>query len=265
MTHSIPENLGFKAGSRVLITAAASGIGLVIAETFAAAGAKIHICDINDDALAACQEKHSDWGISKCDVSKEDQVAALFDDAGKHLGGLDILINNAGIAGPTSGIAEMSSDDWRQTIDINLNSQFYCTKNALPMLRRSDNASIICLSSVAGRFGYPLRTPYSSTKWAVVGLVKSLAMELGPEGIRVNAILPGMVEGDRIEAVVSAKAKETGKSYDDIEQLYLGKISLRKMVSAQDIANQALFLCSPMGANISGQPISVCGNVESLT
>jgi len=264
MTHSIPENLGFKAGSRVLVTAAASGIGLVIAETFAAAGAKIQICDISDEAIAACKAKHSDWGISKCDVSNEDQVSGLFDDVRKNLGGLDILINNAGIAGPTIGIAEMSSDDWRQTIDINLNSQFYCTKNALPMLRQSDNASIICLSSVAGRFGYPLRTPYSSTKWAVVGLVKSLAMELGPEGIRVNAILPGMVEGDRIKAVVAAKAKETGKSYEDIEQLYLEKISLRKMVSAQDIANQALFLCSPMGANISGQPISVCANVESL-
>lgn len=257
-------SLGLKPGSKVLITAAASGIGLAIAETFASAGAKVHVCDIADDALASCRKQHPDWGISKCDVSDESQVDTLFTEADKHLGGLDILINNAGIAGPTCGIGEMSSEDWRRTIDVNLNSHFYCTSRAVPLLKKSDNASIVCLSSVAGRLGYPLRSPYAATKWAIVGLIKSLAMELGPDGIRVNAILPGMVAGERIEAVVAAKAEQNGVPYEVVEEQYLSKISLRKMVSAQDIANQALFLCSPLGANISGQPISVCANVESL-
>ena len=175
-----------------------------------------------------------------------------------------MLINNAGIAGPTCGIDEMSGDDWRHTVNVNLNSHFYCTKQAVPLLRQSDNASIICLSSVAGRLGYPLRTPYASTKWAIVGLVKSLAMELGREGIRVNAILPGIVEGERIQNVISAKAEQRGVSYAELEAEFLERVSLRKMVTAQDVANQALFLCSPLGASISGQPISVCGNIESL-
>ena len=188
----------------------------------------------------------------------------LFEDVSRQMGGLDVLINNAGIAGQTGSIEELSSDKWHQTIDINLNGQFYCARLAVPMLKQSDNASIICLSSVAGRLGYAYRTPYAVTKWAIVGLIKSLAIELGPQGIRVNALLPGIVEGPRIEQVISARAKTMGVPYEEMEQEYINKISLRKMVTAQDVANQALFLCSPLGAKISGQPISICGNVEYL-
>jgi NAD(P)-dependent dehydrogenase (short-subunit alcohol dehydrogenase family) len=174
------------------------------------------------------------------------------------------LVNNAGIAGPTGGIDELSCEDWRHTIDVNLNGQFYCSRLAVPMLKQSDNASIICLSSVAGRLGYAYRTPYAATKWAIIGLIKSLAIELGPHDIRVNALLPGIVEGPRIEQVISARAETVGVSYEAMEEEYIGKISLRKMTTAKDVANQALFLCSPLGANISGQPISICGNVEYL-
>ena len=132
------------------------------------------------------------------------------------------------------------------------------------MLKQSDNASIICLSSVAGRLGYAFRTPYSVTKWAIIGLVKSLAIELGPDGIRVNALLPGIVEGPRIEQVIAARAAAVGVTHEEMKREYINKVSLRKMVSAQDIANQALYLCSSLGASISGQAISICGNVEYL-
>ena len=251
-------------GLRVLVTAGASGIGLAIAETFAREGAQLHVCDISEEALSKCSATHPDWGTSLCDVSTEAQVAQLFEDVSSKMGGLDVLVNNAGIAGPTGNIEELSSSDWHQTININLNAQFYCARLAVPLLKQSDNASIICLSSVAGRLGYAYRTPYAVTKWAIIGLIKSLAIELGPDGIRVNALLPGIVEGPRIETVIAARAEAVGVSHEEMTQKYINKVSLRKMVTAPDVANQALFLCSSLGANISGQPISICGNVEYL-
>lgn len=256
--------MGLDAGLRVLVTAGCSGIGRVIAETFAAAGADVHVCDISEKAVNDCSATLPDWGVSQCDVSDEKQVAQLFEDVKSNFGGLDVLVNNAGVAGPTGGIDELSTDEWRNTVDVNLNGQFYCSRLAVPLLKQSSNASIICISSVAGRLGYAYRTPYAATKWAIIGLVKSLAIELGPEGIRVNALLPGIVEGPRIESVISDRAQTLGISYEDMEKQYIDKISLRRMVTAQDVANQAIFLCSPLGKNISGQAISICGNVEVL-
>jgi len=251
-------------GLRVLVTAGASGIGLAIAEAMAREGARLHVCDISEQALTACSAAHPDWGTSLCDVSQESQVSTLFEDVANKLGGLDVLVNNAGIAGPTGGIDSLSSDDWNQTIDVNLNAQFYCTRLAVPMLKQSENPSIICISSVAGRLGYAYRTPYAVTKWAIIGLVKSLAIELGPDGIRVNALLPGIVEGPRIEQVIAARAAAVGVTHEEMTEEYINKVSLRKMVTAEDVANQALFLCSSLGASISGQAISICGNVEYL-
>ena len=249
---------------RVLVTAGASGIGRVIAESFAKSGALLHICDIADAALNEVKTSNPDWGVSRCDVSDENQVIRLFEEAETSLGGLDVLINNAGIAGPTAGVEHISAADWRRTVDINLNGQFFCANRAVPLLKQSKNASIICISSVAGRLGYAYRTPYAATKWAIIGFTKSLAIELGPSGIRVNALLPGIVAGPRIEQVISDRAQTLGVAYGDMEQEYIDKISLRRMVTAQDVANQAFFLCSPGGLNISGQSISICGNVEAL-
>lgn len=251
-------------GLKVLVTAAASGIGYAIAEALSAAGAEIHICDISEEAFSSAAQEHPDWGMTHCDVADEDQVRLLFDEVREGLGGLDVLINNAGIGGPTGGIEEISPEEWRRTIDVNLNGHFYCTHLAVPLLRKSDRASIIFISSVAGRLGFAYRTPYAASKWALIGLMKSLASELGPDGIRVNAILPGIVAGPRIERVIAARAKVVGVSHEEMERQNLEKVSLRKMVTAQEIAHQALFLCSPLGAKISGQPISVCGNVEAL-
>ena len=251
-------------GLRVFVSAGASGIGRTIADAFADCGAKLWVCDVSETALAAVQAEHPEYHVSRCDVADEPGVAALFADIHTTWGGLDVLVNNAGIAGPTSAVENIPPDEWRRTVDVNLNGQFYCAHHGVDLLRTSDQASMICISSVAGRLGYARRTPYAATKWAVIGLMKSLAIELGPEGIRVNAILPGFVEGPRFQGVISARAESLGKTYAEVEQNYLKKTSLRRMVTEEDVANTALYLCSPLGRNISGQALSVCGNVETL-
>ena len=251
-------------GMRVLVTAGASGIGRAFAETFSTAGARVFICDIDRAALEAFRSARPEIGTGIADVADARQVEGLFDAASSFLGGLDVLINNAGIAGPTGRVEDISIADWDRTIAIDLSGMFYCTRLAVPLLKAAGGGSIINLSSVAGRLGFPLRTPYSAAKWAVVGFTKSLAMELGPDNIRVNAIQPGVVEGDRIERVISAKAKALGESPDEIRRSMLSKVSLRRTVSPNDIANMALFLATDAGRNISGQALSVCGNVEAL-
>ncbi|SAL03275.1 SDR family oxidoreductase [Caballeronia ptereochthonis] len=258
------------AGLRVLVTGGASGIGLVIARAFIDAGARVHVCDASPeaiDALAKAEENTECNPITStlADVSDKDAVERVFADVQSELGGLDVLVNNAGIAGPTGGIEEIDVKEWEQTIDVNLNAQFYFARRAVPLLREAQGGgTIIALSSVAGRLGYAFRTPYAATKWAVVGMTKSLAIELGPSNIRVNAIQPGIVKGPRIERVISARAQQLNLSYEEMEKQYLAKVSLRRMTTPEEVAATALFLCSPAGSGISGQAISVCGNVEVL-
>jgi NAD(P)-dependent dehydrogenase (short-subunit alcohol dehydrogenase family) len=244
-----------EAGLRVLVTAGASGIGRAIADAFADNGARVHLCDIAEDLLEACKAERPDYGAT---------VDRLFDDARATLGGLDVLVNNAGIAGPTAGVEDIDPADWRRTVEVNLNGQFYCARRAVPLLKQAEAGAMINISSVAGRLGFAQRTPYAATKWAVVGFTQSLAKELGPDGVRVNAILPGVVEGARIDRVIAARAEVEGIGLEEAKRDMLSRVSLRRMVSAQDIAAMALYLCSPMGRNISGQALSVCGNVETL-
>ena len=251
-------------GLRVLVTAGAAGIGKAFAEVFADAGAKVFICDVDAAALDALRSARPAIGARLADVADPSAVDALFDEVAGFLGGLDVLINNAGIAGPTAPVEDIAIEDWDRTIAVDLNGMFYCTRRAVPLLKAAGGGSIINLSSVAGRLGYPLRSAYSAAKWAVVGFTKSLAIELGPSNIRVNAIQPGIVEGERIERVISAKAQALGLSYDTYKDQLLSKVSLRRMVSPQEIAETALFLAAGGGRNISGQALSVCGNVESL-
>ena len=248
----------------MLVTAGAAGIGKAFAETFADAGAKVFICDVDPAALDAQRAARPEIGSCIADVADPRAVDLLFDAATKFLSGLDVLINNAGITGPTGPVEAIDIAEWNRTIAVDLNGMFYCTRCAVPLLKAAGGGSIINLSSVAGRLGYPLRTPYAAAKWGVVGFTKSLAMELGPANIRVNAIQPGIVEGERIERVISAKAKALGVSFDDYKRQLLSKVSLRRTVSPADIANMALFLATDAGRNISGQALSVCGNVESL-
>ena len=249
---------------RVVVTAGAQGIGLAITGAFVAAGAQVHICDINDEFLAAAKAKFPSVSQSRTDVSNEAQVDAMFADLSARWGGLDVLVNNAGIAGPTAHVEDTDLQAWNDTIAVNLTGPFLCTRRAVPLLKAAGGGSIVNLSSIAGRLGFPLRTPYSASKYGVIGLTETWAMELGPSKIRVNAILPGIVAGDRQERVIAAKAASYGIAHEAMRQRLLDKVSTRSMVTAQDIANQILFICSPAGATISGQSLSVCGNVESL-
>ena len=243
---ALPETL------RVLVTAGASGIGRAAADLLIARGAQVHICDVSDEFLADYRAAHPKAGVTRADVASDADVARLFDDVKASLGGLDALINNAGIAGPTGGVEEIKPEDWRRTIDICLTGQFLCAHFAVPMLKAAGGGSIVNLSSAAGRFGYAFRTPYSAAKFGVIGLTQSLAKELGPANIRVNAILPGIVEGPRMTGVIAARAKQTGVSYEAMEKTYLEKVSMRRMVTASDVAATIAYLLSPAGRNVSG-------------
>ncbi|HZH11733.1 MAG TPA: SDR family oxidoreductase [Microvirga sp.] len=249
---------------RVLVTAGAGGIGLEIARSFVREGAKVHVCDVNEAALTAMAKSDPDIGRSLADVSDRADVDRLFEDAIRFLGGLDVLVNNAGIAGPTARVDQVSPEDWDRTLAVNITGQFNCVRQAVKYLTESGNASIVNLSSAAGRFGFPLRSPYSAAKWAVVGFTKTLAMELGPLGIRVNAILPGVVEGERIRHVIGSKAEARGISYESMQEEFLRNVSMKTMVSPQQIADQIVFMCSPRGRTISGQAVAIDGDLQTL-
>jgi NAD(P)-dependent dehydrogenase (short-subunit alcohol dehydrogenase family) len=256
-------NLGIK-GLRVLVTAGAGGIGREVARSFLAEGAKVHVCDIDQKALRALAKSDPKITRSTCDVSDRKQVAKLFKEALSILKGLDVLVNNAGIAGPTGKVDEIKAEDWDRTLAVDITGQFNCARLAVPHLRKSKNASIVNLSSAAGRLGFPLRTPYSAAKWAVVGFSKSLAAELGPEGIRVNAIQPGIVAGERIDRVMENKARARGISAKAMLDEALSVVSMRTTVTPQQIADTIVFICSERGRTISGQAISVCGDTQML-
>jgi NAD(P)-dependent dehydrogenase (short-subunit alcohol dehydrogenase family) len=262
-TREVSVNLGIK-GLRVLVTAGAGGIGLEIARSFVAEGARVHVCDVDNKALRALAKSDPKVTRSKCDVSDRKQVAKLFKEALAVLKGLDVLVNNAGIAGPTGKVDEIAPEDWDRCLAIDITGQFNCTRLAVPHLRQSKNASIVNLSSAAGRLGFPLRTPYAASKWGVVGFTKSLAAELGPEGIRCNAIQPGIVAGARIDRVMENKAKARGISVEAMTQEALSVVSMRTMVTPQQIADAIVFICSEKGRTISGQAISVCGDTQML-
>jgi len=259
-----PDAFALAEGLRVLVTAGASGIGRAISDLLALRGARVHICDVSEDFLADYRVAHRDARATKADVASETDVARLFADVKASLGGLDALVNNAGVAGPTGGVEEITPADWRRTIDVCLTGQFLCAHQGVPMLKAAGGGAIINLSSAAGRFGYAFRTPYSAAKWGVIGLTQSLAKELGPANIRVNAILPGIVEGPRMTGVIAARAKQTNVTYEAMEKTYLDRVSLRRMVTAGDVAVTVAYLLSPAGRNISGQSLGVDGNVEAL-
>lgn len=249
---------------RVLVTAGAQGIGWAIAQKFLAGGAYVHICDVDAQACEAARNTHPNLSVSVTDVSSEAQVAEMFADLRARWQKLDALINNAGVSGPTSRLEDTTLAAWQNTLDVNLTGTFLCARSAVPLLRAAGGGAIINISSVAGRLGFSLRSPYSASKFGLAGLTQTWAMELGPSNIRVNSVLPGVVSGDRVERVIAARAAAGGVSNDEMREQLVEKVSLRRMTMPEDVANQVAYLCSDAGAIISGQSISVCGNVEYL-
>jgi NAD(P)-dependent dehydrogenase (short-subunit alcohol dehydrogenase family) len=253
------------AGLKVVVTAGASGIGLTIAQGFLDAGAEVFICDANEASLKEALGVQAKLKGCVADVGSEDAVKAMITQAQQAMGGIDVLVNNAGIAGPTALIEELNLSDLDLTLKVNVVGQFLCAKHAVPHLRHSQRASIINMSSAAGHLGMPGRSAYSASKWAVIGLTKSLAIELGQEGIRCNAVLPGAVDGPRIRAVIAAKAKIMGKSLDEVTKDYESQSSLGRMVSPTDVANTVLFATSDAARSITGQALAVDGHTQSLS
>ena len=252
------------AGLRVMISAGAAGIGLAIARAFVREGARVHLCDVDEAALSALGASDPGLAWTRCDVARRSDVARFFDEGLARLGGLDCLVNNAGIAGPTGRIEEIDPDEWDRCLAIDLTGQFNCVRLAVPPLRQSPNASILNVSSLAGRLGYPMRTPYAAAKWGVIGLTRSLAIELGPDRIRVNALLPGIVAGERQHRVLDAKARARGISFEEMERLAFSYSSIKEYVTPEQLADLVAFVASPRGSMISGQALSVCGDTGML-
>jgi NAD(P)-dependent dehydrogenase (short-subunit alcohol dehydrogenase family) len=218
------------------------------------------------DEKALDRLAHGDPSLTwtRCDVASRDQVAQFFEEGIGILGGLDCLVNNAGIAGPTGRVDEIDPEEWDRCLAVDLTGQFNCVRLAVPHLRRSKNASIMNVSSLAGRLGFAMRTPYASAKWGVVGLSRSLAIELGPDNIRVNALLPGIIAGERQKRVLNAKAQARGVTFEEMERLAFSFTSLKEYVTPQQLADLVTFVASPKGRMISGQSLSVCGDTNML-
>lgn len=245
--------------SRVLITAGASGIGRAMADAFDAAGYEVWVTDVDEAALAALPPHFHGY---RANASSEADVKAVFAALGQ-AGGLDALCANAGIAGPTAAIEDVMLADWQKCVSVNLEGAFLAAKYAAPLMKAAGKGAIVVTSSTAGIYGYPFRAPYAAAKWAMVGLTKTLAMELGPYGIRANVICPGSVEGPRIEGVLEREAATKGMTRDQVYDGYAAGTSMRSFIEAEDIANMAVFLASPKARLVSGQVISVDGHTEN--
>jgi len=250
-------------GKRVLVTAGSDGIGKVIATSFWNEGASVHICGRRDDKLHECVSELQEMTYTVADVSKYDDVKRLFYDIETKIGGLDILVNNAGISGPTGRVDEINPEAWVQTMRTNIDSQFYCVKFAVPMMIKAGGGSIVNIGSTASLFAYPMRAPYASSKWAVIGFTKTIAKELGEFKIRANVICPGCVNGPRIDGVIEREAAKLGIGQKAVRDGYLEQTAMHTFIDAEDIADMCLYLCSPAGAKISGQVMVVDGFTEN--
>jgi len=245
---------------RVLITGGGSGIGKAMAETFAAQGARVLVTDMDEQVLAHCPDS---WLKMTGDASDPDHMQAVFARIADEWGSVDVVCANAGIAGPTALVEDVQIEDFRRCIAVNLEGAFLAAKYAAPMMKAQKSGVILITSSNAGINGFPNRSPYASAKWAEIGLMKTLAMELGPYGIRANAIAPGCVDGPRIDGVIAREAKAKGTTPAAIRAGYEAGVSMRSFVSAQDIANMAVFLASDGAQLVSGQVIAVDGHTEN--
>jgi NAD(P)-dependent dehydrogenase (short-subunit alcohol dehydrogenase family) len=252
---------------KIIISAGASGIGWATAKVCLLKGAIVYLCDIDNKSLNKIK-KNSQYNKKlftyECDASNENDVSIFFNQVNKKTKKIDALINNVGVAGPTGTIEKLNSEDWERTLKVNVISHFYFTKLAIPMLKKNKGGSIINISSGAGIMGFPLRSPYAASKWAVIGVTKTLAMELGKYKIRVNAICPGTIKGGRMVRVIRDKAKFLKISKKLVEKEFVSMASMNCWIYEEDIGKMCSFLISSDGERVSGQAIPVDGNATRL-
>jgi NAD(P)-dependent dehydrogenase (short-subunit alcohol dehydrogenase family) len=249
----------------IVITAGASGIGYEIAKAFAVLDATIFVCDISAEKVAAVSQQNNKIHAFVADVGDASQVEAFYDFIKTKTDTINVLVNNAGIAGPTALTENITPEEWDRTVSVDLNGMFYAAKHALPMLRKAGGGAIVNMSSNAAFSGFPFRSPYTASKWAIIGFTKTLAMEYGAENIRVNAVCPGSVKGERIDGVIAKEAELRGLTFEEVKSGYERQVSLRSFVDASDVSNLILYLSSPYGKMISGQAMGIDGHTETLT
>ncbi len=247
---------------RVAMTAAASGIGLAVARAFAARGGDVHVCDVDAGAVAAAAAE----GLVATQVDVAD-LAALdrwIDGVLDRLDGLDVLVNNAGIAGPTALVEDVAAEEWERSLAVGLTSHYRTCARVIPAMKAARSGSIVNISSTAGQFGLGMRAPYTAAKWAVIGLTKTLAIELGPYGVRANAICPGSVDGERMRSVIEREAAARGASSEEVTLEYVGGQSIARWVQPDEIADMCVFLASDAARMVTGQAIAVDGHTETF-
>ena len=246
---------------KIVISAGASGIGWATAKVLDQRGAKVFVCDIDEGRVKTINsDKKNKIKAFACNADEEKEVYNFFKEIKKNTTTLDCLINNVGIAGPTGSIEKLNYKDWDKTLKTNIIGHFLFTKCAIPMLKKNKGGSIINISSTAGVFGFPLRSPYAASKAANISFTKTAAMELGKYKIRVNSILPGVIRGIRMQKVIDAKAKYLGVSKQSIEKEFISMASMNCWIEEEDIGKLCSFLISDDGNKISGQSIAVDGN-----
>ncbi|MCS5592330.1 MAG: SDR family oxidoreductase [Gammaproteobacteria bacterium] len=248
----------------IAITAGASGIGLAMTEAFLANGDAVAICDIDQQAIERFKSKYPETLALCASVNNEAEIAQFITQTQLHLGCIDVLCANAGTGGPASAIEDIELKEWKDCISVNLDGAFLSAKHTIPGMKRQQAGLILFTSSTAGLYGYPYRSPYACAKWAIIGLTKTLAIELGGSGIRVNVLCPGSVNGDRMDRVIANEAKAKKINEQEVRENYVKGVSMKTWVDASDIADMAVFLASDKAAKVSGQVISIDGNTETL-
>lgn len=248
---------------RILVTAGASGIGWAISHAFLQQGAKVHIVDIDAEAVARAVEQHEHITGSVGDVSDPQDVSRAIAESQVHLGGLDVLVSNAGIAGPTAPVEDYDPEAWRAVVNVNLHGNFEVVRQAVPLLKANGHGTILVMSSLAGLFGYPNRIAYSTTKWGLVGFTKTLSLELGPHDITVNSLHPGAVQGPRLEQVFEGRAQVSGRTAEEEKELAMANQAVKSFVDPADIGELAVYLAGPHARTISGQQFSIDGDSKA--
>ncbi|WP_281663196.1 SDR family oxidoreductase [Paraburkholderia fungorum] len=247
---------------RVLITGGADSVGRVIAEAFAARGDRVHICDVNAQALEIMLRENPSITGTHASVGDPDAVSRVFSEARRAMGDPSVLINNVGIAGPVGTIETLDLAAWRDTFDVNVHGMLYCMQLAIPAMKLARHGAIVNFSTGSTRTRLPDRSAYVASKFAVEGLTLNAARELGPFNVRCNAILPGAINNARMRGIIERKAIAQARLPEDITREFLQYISMRSMIEPAEIANTVLFLASEGAKKVTGELMAVSGNVE---